>query len=191
MGRSFDPVLADLCERVRRWRAAPRTRDTYLFCVDRLALATCVFGHLLAAATDDASTVPDEQMRRFITGGDSEPEASLNLFYWIHPHPEVSVMRSAAAPSVRGRLGSAPMIFSLLKVPPLAFMVSSASGYEGLPTVLPSSAPGASRAALPLWSELERDPDWPERVDPGNFIFVGAPARDAFTARPLPGQRLR
>jgi hypothetical protein len=185
LGKNFDPALAQLVKDVRSWLRSPMALGDRWTVGARVDLVVkSVFGHLLAATTDDAQTKADRQMRDYLNGNLQRPGTETNVFYWLHEDHLVGVLRGVAMPTVRGRFDEVG-IFSIIKVPPLGFIVTDTEQYEELPRLIPHSttAPPQSQTVR-LWRSLRHDPDWPERIDEGNYLVGGASLRDALSARP-------
>jgi hypothetical protein len=151
-----------------------------------------VFGHLLAAVTEDPQTKPDLAMRPAVLDPTAPLPGDLHVFYWLHRHPEIVVLRGVAMPAVRGRADEFG-IFDIFKFAPLGFLVTDLKDYEGLPRLdhLARRA-GTREIEVPFHTGLVRDADWPERVDRGNIMVHGRSMDDAVVARPRrPKAKLR
>jgi hypothetical protein len=186
LGGEYDPALAHLCKEAMKWLNSPLTLgDRWKATVDPARLIRCLFGHMLAASSIDPDTAQDRAMREFFLGQCVTPAPATRVMYWLHPHRFVGVLRSIAMPARRGHFSAGFGVFCLLKVPPLAFLITDLDEYEGLPR-LDTLAQQPGEVEVRFWKGLARERDWPERVDEGNFIMVGASAKDARNARPLP-----
>ena len=82
-----------------------------------------LFGHLLAATTDDAVTLHDAAMRECVLDSSTPLPPTLAVFYWLHPYEEMKVYRTLAMHTRRGQLGSSD-IFEIMKFFPLGFAVA-------------------------------------------------------------------
>lgn len=189
LGADFDHELGALARRVRDWLRSPLVlSDRWTTHADPGRIIKSVFGHLLAADADDPDTVQDRQMRDYLLGRTIAPGDAVRVLYWLHDAPAVVVLRSVAMPAVRGHNGEVG-IFSILKFPPLGFMVTTLDAYEGLPRLDPLITPSGSPVGIRVCKSLIRGPDWPERVDEGNFLIGGRSLRDARTARHRPSKK--
>ncbi len=186
LGDSFDPALAALAREARSWlRSSLHLGDRWTVQCDVPAAVKSLFGHLLAASATDPDTVPDREMREYLLDGAAMAGSCTHVFYWVHDHPPVTVLRAVAMPAVRGsngRIGT----FNILKFPPLGFIVTDLPEYEGLSRLDLPHRFHSGTSEVRLSRAVVRPSDWPERVDPGNFLAVGAPAQDARTAVPRP-----
>jgi hypothetical protein len=184
LGTRYDPALKALCDAVRgRFGPAflPAPRWT-TWCQPGLVIRS-LFGHLLAATTDDADTVPDRAMRGCVLEPSAPLPAALRVFYWLHLHPEVKVLRSVAMPARRGAFGDHG-VFEILKFFPLGFAVTDLPAYEGLPRLDVLADNPEDDVEAPFFPALAAPADWPERVDEGNYIMGGRSFEDAVTVRP-------
>jgi hypothetical protein len=189
LGVRFDPILATFVSKVRSWLRSPLIlSDRWTVRTEPDLIVKSLFGHLLAASAKDPDTIQDREMRGYLLGTRTVPGPATKVLYWLHSGPAVSVLRAVAMPSVRGHFGDVG-IFSIIKMPPVGFMVTTLDEYEGLPRLDSISARGGGLAEVRLSKNLIRDSDWPERVDEGNFIAGGESFRDGMTARPVGKQR--
>jgi hypothetical protein len=156
---------------------------------DPALVIKAIFGHLLAATATDPDTVQDREMREYVLGTRTAPGATTRVFYWIHPGHTMNVLRAVAMPSIRGRFGDHG-IFSIIKMPPLGFMVTTLDAYEGLPRLDSLVTRSGALREVRFSRALLHDWNWPERVDEGNYLIGGESLRDAMTARPV-GKRRR
>jgi hypothetical protein len=185
LGLKWDPTLARLLKDVRQWLRSPLLLgDRWSVGTSAEAIVRCLFGHLLAATTDDAQTKTDALMREYLNGKRERPAAQTNVFYWLHNHDSVGVIRGIGMPAVRGRLNGPTGIFSIVKIPPMEFLVADLDEYEQLPRLAPAKTNCGELQSLRFWRSLHRQANWPERVDEGNYVIGGASLHDAVTARP-------
>lgn len=190
LGAHFDPALANLVSKVRSWLRSPLIlSDRWIVRTEPELIVKSLFGHLLAATATDPDTVQDREMREYVLGVRTTPGPTTRVLYWLHPGSAVSVLRVVAMPSVRGKFGEIG-IFSLIKMPPVGFMVTTLDAYEGLPRLDSMIARTGAMADVSFSKNLLRDWDWPERVDEGNYIAGGESFSDSMTARPV-GKRQR
>jgi hypothetical protein len=185
LGARYDPALTSLCLAVRgRFGPAFLPASTWTtWCRPGLVVRS-LFGHLLAATTDDAQTTPDAAMRACVLDEDAPLPTTLRVFYWLHLHPEVKVRRSLAMPARRGRFREGVGVFELIKFSPLGFAVTHLDDYESLPRIDTFARSGGGEVEIPFSTSLAVPADWPERVDEGNYVMGGRSLEDAVTARP-------
>ena len=112
-------------------------------------------------------------MRDYVQGKVPRPTSETRVFYWLHDGPSIGLLRGVGMPAVRGRFDEFGL-FSIMKVPPLGFMVTNLPAYEGLPQLVPPSTSSADPSMVRFWRSLRQDADWPERVDDGNVLLGGA-----------------
>jgi hypothetical protein len=189
VGADFDPALAALAVGVRAWLySGILLGDRWTHWSSPSLVVKSLFGHLLAASTDDAETKGDGETRDYISGRTAIPGSETRVFYWLHPSKEVKVIRGVAMAAAR-RGARDVGIFYMLKFPPLALMVSNLESYEGLPRIDTSIRASDAPAEMRFWKGLIRDADWPERIDEGNFLMGGSSLSDAVTARARAGRQ--
>jgi hypothetical protein len=187
LGSDYDPHLGSMVRALQsRFSPVYSPTDRWkTWCRSGLVIRA-LFGHLLAATTDDADTVPDTEMRAFVLDQSTARPPSLRVFYWLHPHLDIKLLRSVAMPA--SRRGSTDFgIFQILKFFPIGFAVTDLDAYEGLPRLdLFLRGRADVEVDLPFSLQLARDADWPERVEGRNFVVGGRSFSDALTARPRP-----
>lgn len=186
LGSSYDNEIARFCKAA--WGCfspvAGQPSTWSIWCKPDLVIRG-VFGHLLAATTDDASTSHDDLMRPLVLNKHLPIGPELRVYYWLHAHRTIGILRSVAMPASRmgaNRFG----IFNILKFPPVGFLVTELESYEGLPCLndrllRPSAAGGDAEVRLDLAARPE---DWPERVEGGNVLVGGRALQDGIVARP-------
>ncbi len=193
LGGKFDHAMEAFCNTVRAHLGAASTHSESwtAWCKPGLLIRS-LFGHLLAASTDDAQTAFDHEMRKGLLNASEAISPTLRVFYWLHPHREVRVRRSIAMPSVRGMVRSAPTVFEILKFPPIGLMVTDLDEYQGLPRLdVHCGRRADADVEMPFSHRLAAPSDWPERVDEGNFVMGGRALSDAVLARPRTSRRNR
>ena len=174
LGRKFDPTLNDfprhLGELVRTPLHLPPTVDVE---TKPHRLIRGIVGHLVAAKAELDDVVFDRAVRDFIFDPSLPVPDDLHIFYWIYPYPTQVVLRDVAMPKKRGDF-SEFQFCHVLKYFPIAFLVSDADAYEGLPELT------RHRGAEPddvvsLTIPLRDAPDhlWPEAPDKGNVLMGG------------------
>lgn len=185
MGRTYDPALAQFWKRVHdRLRSVIAVAPTWTIWCNADLVVRAVFGHLLAAITDDAQTTTDQAMRPAVLDPRVPLPADLGVFYWLHPHQEVTVLRGLGMPAARGR-NQESGIFDIMKFAPLGFLVTDLMAYEGLPRLDDvARSSGARDVEVRFQVDLLRKPDWPDCVDDGNFLMFGRSVEDGVIARP-------
>lgn len=157
------------------------------------AIIQSVLGHLLAAkSVTDARGHLDVALRPSILDPATPVPDWIHIFYWLHPHRAVDVVRDIGMPAVRGRLlGSDFAMFSILKFYPIGFIVTDAPSYEGLPSLDEfRAAPVELETHLKLPVDVIFPSDWPNNVTAdGNIIMAVDTYRDAVRAVPVPREQ--
>jgi hypothetical protein len=184
LGRRYDPELARFCKAAcgSRSSLAGRPSTWNIWCKPDLIIRA-VFGHLLAATTDDASTTDDDVMRPLVLDARRSVGPELRLYYWLYTHSSVRILRSVAMPAARSGSRSVG-IFSILKFAPMGFLVTDLASYEGLPCLNDRLRHRSTSDVGVRLDIIERHEEWPERVEDGNFVMGGRSLEDAVAARP-------
>ena len=164
-----------------------RSHELPLKCRPRAVLQS-VLGHLLAAKsiTDERGQF-DVDLRPSILNPAVPIPDWIHIFYWLHPHRVVDVVRDIGMPAVRGRLwGSEFALFSILKFYPIGFIVTDSSFYEGLPSLDEyRAAPVEVETHIKLPVDWIFPSDWPNNItEDGNIIMTVPTFRDARRALP-------
>jgi len=149
-------------------------------------LMKAVFGHLLAANTielDEASC--NNAMREcFLDVGLPVP-GDIHVFYWLYPYEIQVIKQDIVMPARRGHFDDGFGFFKILKYFPVAYMVTDLAAYEGLPEL---TVHRGARFDETLDVNIHFDKkyrwEWPDLVDPGNFIFMGATGMEGLYGRP-------
>jgi hypothetical protein len=188
LGRDCDPEFSKFCSEIREWLRSPLLLgDQWSVWLDARAVVRSVFGHMLAARSIVPDTVHDRVMRDFVLGKRSDFVPELRVFYWIHDHPTTSILSSFLMPAVRGNFRHFG-IFSVLKAPPLGFMVTDVDSYDSLPELLTPKRVGKSLRRVQISKRHGREHDWPEKLDKGNIMMTGSSLDDGRIGRPRKGK---
>lgn len=169
-----------------------RSPELPIRCRPRAVLQS-VLGHLLAAKsiTDEGGQV-DIALRPSILDPAVPIPDRIHVFYWLHPHRTVEVVRDISMPAVRGRLwGSSFAMFSILKFYPIGFLVTDTPTYEGLPSLDEfRAAPADLVAHIRLPVDIVFPSEWPNNITAdGNIIMAVDTFRDAVRAVPVPREQ--
>lgn len=192
LGR-YDSALKDLADAISRFCESGlvlprRSPELSIRCRPRAVLQS-VLGHLLAAKsiTDEGCNI-DVALRPSILDPTVPIPDWIHVFYWLHPHRAVEVVRDIGMPAVRGRLwGGQFAMFSILKFYPIGFLVTDAPNYAWLPTLDEFRAsPADLEAVISLPVDIVAPSTWPNSTDDGNIIMAVDTLKDAVRAVPLP-----
>jgi hypothetical protein len=173
MGREYDPVIGRFCADINGYLRSPLTLppEAHFNTLPR-RLICGVFGHLLAAKLDPDECVIDQRLREYLSDSAGVLHPDLGLFYWLYPHPRISVIREfATILPTRDRRAA---VSSVIKFPPLAFLLTEVKEFYGLPdlgSVSHFAIDDPGRVHL-QFSEV-RPPDWPEGTQYSGFVFMG------------------
>jgi hypothetical protein len=150
-----------------------------------LKLMKGIFGHLLAADTvefDNAGC--NNVMRECFLDYNAPVPDNIHVFYWLYPYEIQVIKQDLVMPARRGRFNDGFGFFKILKYFPVAYMVTNLAAYEGLAAL---TAHRGTRWNETLDVEIHFDKkypwEWPDNVDPGNFIFMGAAGMEGIYGR--------
>lgn len=150
------------------------------------AVLQSVLGHLLAAKswTDETSAI-DTALRPCIAAPGGPLPKHLHIYYWLHPHSSISIVRDIGMPSVRNNWSSFSL-FSVLKFYPVGFVLTEAPNYEGLPSFDDfHDYPLDAEAELNVTVDHIFSPHWPNNVtNDVNIIISSDSMKDAVMAFP-------
>ena len=185
LGTKYDPVLNDFSLGIGNiLRTTVDLPNTFQFKTRPAALIRAVLGHLIASKAEIDEVVTDKVIREFFFEENAPIPDSINLFYWIYPYKNITIMRDFVMPSVRGNFGNLAL-FSVLKYFPIAYLVCDINKYENLNELTKFRSLRAEDAALvPIDLNIIRHPLWPEVADEGNFIVGGASLASSIHATP-------
>jgi hypothetical protein len=138
----------------------------------------------VAAKAELDEVVFDRTVRDFIFGPELPVPQEMHIFYWIYPYPTQVVLRDVAMPKRRGDF-SAFMFCHLLKYFPIAFLVTDADAYEGLPELTRHrDAASDDIVGIPVPLRNARDHLWPEAPAKGNVLFGGQAMQSSVIGSP-------
>lgn len=190
LGKKLDPILNDFSKQIASFVKSKLILPKIIDIKTRpTALVRAVLGHLLAAKAQIDNVKIDKIIRRFMFKFDSKIPKEINLFYWIYPYNNITIIRDVCMPAKRGNFKSFG-IFSILKFFPIAFLLSDLQEYEGLRALTKYRDLKASETVT-LRVDLRdiKHPDWPELIDTGNFIAGGQSFKSAVYASPRKDNR--
>lgn len=190
-GSRYDPVLNEFAKGVGSYLKTTLSLPSIVhFRTRPVAIMRAVLGHLLSTKAHFDYAVTDQSIRSFVFDETIPIPPVVNIFYWIYPYENIAVLRNIGMPAVRGRFDRLAT-FDILKYFPIAYLVTDASRYEGLDelTVFRNLSVN-DYAEIPINLRGAREPDWPERIDPGNFIFGGQSLTSSVYAIPRKNNEL-
>lgn len=185
LGHSFDPVLNEFAISIGRMLRTSSALPAVVHVNTKPnRLVRAIFGHLLAAKGEFEDTIPDRLMREAVCNPSDSVSAELNVHYWIHPYPNIVVMRDVGMLAVRG-IFKEKALFSILKYFPIAYAVTALDSYEGLPTLSRFlSCDIDQENDIPIDLRNTKHTDWPEIVEPDNVLFGGQSIKSSVSAIP-------
>ena len=175
LGKKYDPVLKRFVTSILQISHTDLELPTMITIKTQpLALARAICGHLLAAKGDLENTEYDKIMREFFLDTEQHKPRGMNISYWYYPYESIVLIRDIVMPLIRGRINGPIAGFSILKFFPVAFLITDADRYEGLPN-LPMKNGMNTDDELDIPLNLARIPHerWPEMVEDGNFYVGG------------------
>lgn len=187
LGARFDTALNDFAQAVGRFLRTPLELPSVLHVeAQPTAIARAVLGHVTAARLSEHPGLFDPLVEQLLRSESVPIPSDINIFYWIYPYAQQVVLRDALMPAVRGRYRDFQR-FGLLKYFPIAYLVTTASAYEGLEALTRwRNEPATSTIELPVNLGGAREPYWPEAPAPDNWLFGGQDLMESIRAHPKP-----
>ena len=149
-----------------------------------MAIARAVLGHILAARLSSQDSFFDPLTREIILDPQRAIPEGISIFYWVYPYAQQIVLRDALMPLRRGNFQEFQR-FGLLKYFPIAYLVTTASTYEGLDSLTAwRNEPATATVSVPVHLRRVQDPYWPEAAASDNFIFGGEELMESVQAYP-------
>ena len=185
LGSKLDPVLNDFSQTISNFLKTNIILPSIIEIETKpTALIRAVLGHLLAAKIEKDDSIIDNKIRDFIFDYSKPVPKGINLFYWIYPYNDIVIFRDFLMPSVRSSY-SELSLFSVLKYFPVAYLLSNNDTYGNLPSLTKYRKLGADQI-IKIKVNLKniKKHDWPDCVDPGNFIIGGAGFISSVYAKP-------
>ncbi|MGD1046919.1 MAG: hypothetical protein ABR936_16565 [Bacteroidota bacterium] len=185
LGREFDPILNEFSKGVGAFLKTSISLPPIVhFKTKPNAIIRAILGHLLAAKAHFDHAVIDECIRSFIFDMSASLPRSINVFFWVYPYRNIVVLRNILMPAVRGRFKEFAN-FDILKYFPIAYLVADKSQYEGLNEFSAfRNEKTFQEVDVPINLKSVRDPDWPEKIEDGNFLIGGQSLTSSVIARP-------
>ena len=185
LGVKFDPVLNDFSLGIGEFlKTTIKLPITFQFKTRPTTLIRAVLGHLLASKAEIDEVVIDKIIREFFFEENAPIPDSINMFYWVYPYQNITIMRDFVMPAVRGNFGSLGF-FSILKYYPIAYLMCDLKKYENLNEMTKFRSLSTEDTALvTIDLSVIHHPLWPEVADKGNFIMGGASLDSSVHATP-------
>jgi len=185
LGGKLDPVLKEFSQTITRFLKTSIILPSIVEIETKpTALIRAVLGHLLAAKIERDDSEIDKKIREFVFDYSKPIPNEINLFYWIYPYNDIVILRDFSMPAVRNKFSEFG-IFSILKFFPVAYLLANIDKYENLPSLTDYRNMDANQITkIILNLKNVKEQDWPERVDPGNFIVGGASFNSSVYAKP-------
>lgn len=174
VGREYDPVIGKLCSDIQSYLGASITVPAATsFETIPARLLRGVLAHLLAAKLSPDAMLIDQRIREFLADHERSLDPGLHLYYWLYPYPQITILRDFATVVETGK-GREPALCSVLKFPPVAFFLTEAAYFRGLPDLAELShfgidAPGRIHLTFDRYPPA----DWPEGVEYSGFLVMG------------------
>lgn len=185
LGGKLDPILIKFSQTVTRFLKTNIILPSIIEIETKpTALIRAILAHLLAAKIERDDSEIDKKIRGFVFDYSKPIPNEINLFYWIYPYNDIVILRDVIMPSIRNNFSELG-IFSILKFFPVAYLLADIDKYENLPSLTDYRNLDAKQIAkIGLNLKNIKEQDWPERIDPGNFILGGAPFSSSVYAKP-------
>lgn len=137
--------------------------------VDIELLLKSIFAHMLSAKSEIEHTVPDTFMREYLLN--NKDISNINIHYWFYPFAINQVIRDILISKISS--GNSAFL-SILKLYPIAFLVTDSNMYSGLLPRLNDFYNNFERSKSILQFDLTRvfDYRWP-LISDNDTIFAG------------------
>lgn len=146
-------------------------------------LMKAVFGHLLAANTielDEAGF--NDAMRECFLDAKAPIPDDIHIFYWLYPYEIQVIKQDIVMPARRGHFDDGFGFFKILKCFPVAYVVTDLAAYEGLSELTVHRGVRFDEAlGVNIHFDKKYPWEWPDLVDPGNFMFMGATGMEGWS----------
>ena len=174
LGQEVDPTLIDFTTQLGRFLTSRLELPPVITIQTKPnRLLRAVLAHLVSAKAELDDALFDSTVRPSCRSLETPIPDGIFVFYWVYPHPEQVVLRDVGMPAKRGVFNDV-MFCHLLKFFPIAFLVSDASAYEGLPDLSRYKDSGPDEIAeVRIDLRDIRPRGWPETPDRGNILFGG------------------
>jgi len=144
-----------------------------------------ILGHLLSVKLENLDTPFDNQIRDIIFSSNKRISNDIHIFYWIYPYQNVVILRDFGMTKYRNGNLRDVAFFQLLKYPPVAYLITDASSYQGLPELTQFRDLDDDKEIKMMINLKNIHPvDWPEVVDSMNMLFLGNSAVNSVFAKP-------
>jgi len=185
LGREFDPILNEFSKGVGRFLNSNISLPPIVhFRTKPNAIIRAILGHMLAAKAHFDNAVTDELIRAFVFDMNASLPPTINVFFWVYPYRNIVVLRNIMMPAVRGRFNEFAS-FDILKYFPIAYLVTDKSQYEGLGEISAFRKESPfQEIEVPINLKSVREPDWPEKIEYGNFLVGGQSLTSSVIAQP-------
>jgi hypothetical protein len=187
LGKKYDPVLIDFSTSVGRYLKSNLHFPKIVHHRTKPAvLIRSILGHLLTAKILFEDGGFELRAREaFFNDSISIPE-ELFVFYWIYPYSQFKIMRDFIMPTRRGKFKNKDLaLYNMLKFFPIAYLISTKPLYEDLFELSRYRDCSIDQnVVIPIQLDRIMSSDWPERIDPSNFIIGGQALVDSIAAKP-------
>lgn len=146
------------------------------------AIMRSILGHLLAAKVETDEIVIDENIRSFILDDAMPIPETVNVYYWFYPYPNVRIARDFVRFFSNEQCG----FNSVIKFPPVGFLVTDLSNIRGLESLNKFKTSRSDyKTKLTLMLRPFNREGWPEEVGDDNpFIAGGKSFCNSLIAKP-------
>ena len=187
IGSRYDPALVNLCNDISTYLYSQITRPTATtFRTSPDLVARAVAGHLLSIGVEHFPRGEmGEALAKFVLDPDSPPPQNLAIHYWLYPYWEQVSIRGAG---LLVRFGTPPLVISLIKFTPIAFMITwnADPGFDfPYPNLMDyiSNVPGEF-AEIPLDFRIIPPARYPEAPGDDGIVLHGSESYVATRAKP-------
>ncbi|RYY02146.1 MAG: hypothetical protein EOO53_14005 [Gammaproteobacteria bacterium] len=123
IGSQYDPALIKLCNDISDYLQSQIVRPTVMsFRAQPDLVARAIAGHILSIGVEHFPRGEmGDALAEFVLNPNSSPPNGLAIHYWLYPYWEQVSIRGAG---LLVRFGTPPLVISLIKFTPIAFMIT-------------------------------------------------------------------
>ena len=185
IGREYDPTIGSLCASIKQYLESPLTLPAQAsFETIPARLLRGFLAHILAAKLSPTDGIVDQHIREYLADHTINFNPEWHLYYWLHPHNSISVLRDFGTmlPTRRGRESA---FCSVIKFPPIGMLLTDAKYFHDLPDLCTFSHFGIDDPGrIHMRFGPAYPTDWPEGIQHLDFILTGASGNNSLYTKP-------
>ncbi|MGG2197881.1 hypothetical protein [Paenibacillus validus] len=190
LGAKCDPALNELASDIMLMlkTSVLLPKSTIKVRTKPALISKAIMGHMLSASGDYGESKFDERFREYVLDDSLVAPKGIKILYWVYPYMSIKIIRDVAMPQYRGDWGDFRRggvgIFSIMKYPPLGFLVTDLDSYEGLAELTQYCGSNLDdEAEIPIRLNDLKPEYWPEAGD-DTFLMGGEGLGNGVSAVP-------